>query len=471
MQTDCTVIGADATCKEAVDRLRVGSSTCAIVNDGAGCPVGIITEQDVVNRIAFKAEPLAPVTQAMTAPVQTIHGDEFLFHAIAAMRRGDIRHLPVVDGNNALIGVLRLKDALFETTPKLMADIDTLAGDGGKAGLNAIKGGLGAIAGQMLDDGIPVPEIQALLSEVNNDVYRRITDLTLDDMAASGLGKAPVAFSVIIMGSGGRGENFIHPDQDNGLILADYPDEDHDRIDGWFMEFSQRLTLALDQAGFPLCRGAVMGTNPLWRKTISQWKAQFNIWVAARSVASLRFCDILFDFRSIWGEQALARELRHHVLGMISNTPSFLRDLADEAKAAGVALGFFDRFILVPDTDVHKGTLNLKQSGTLPLIEAVRIIALRDGVDALSTLGRMACLAETGYLAHDEHDYLVGAYQHLCWLIMRHQIGCARDGMEISYYMSPDELTRREKDMLVDGLKAIRQFRDRVQAELSGNIF
>ncbi|MGY9006436.1 MAG: hypothetical protein ACKVJQ_10180 [Alphaproteobacteria bacterium] len=66
-----------------------------------------------------------------------------------------------------------------------MADIDTLAGDGGKAGLNAIKGGLGAIAGQMLDDGIPLPEIQALLSEVNNDVYRRITDLTLVEIASN----------------------------------------------------------------------------------------------------------------------------------------------------------------------------------------------------------------------------------------------------------------------------------------------
>lgn len=96
---------------------------------------------------------------------------------------------------------------------------------------------------------------------------------------------------------------------------------------------------------------------------------------------------------------------------------------------------------------------------------------LREGVEALSTLGRMDSLAEAGYLDHDEHDYLGGAYHHLCRLILRHQVAAARDGQEVSYYVAPERLTRREKDMLVDGLKAIRRFRDRVRAELTGDIF
>ena len=31
------------------------------------------------------------------------------------------------------------------------------------------------------------------------------------------------------MGSGGRGESYLFPDQDNGFILADYPDAEHTR--------------------------------------------------------------------------------------------------------------------------------------------------------------------------------------------------------------------------------------------------
>ncbi len=471
MGADCGALRPGATCGEAVARLRQGTGTCVVVTDEAAVPVGIVTEQDVVRRMTFAAEPGRSIADFMTTPVETIGAEEFLFHAIATMRRLDIRHLPVVDGTGALVGVARLKDALFETDHRLMEEIDALAGDGGLAGLGAVKAGLAAIAGRWLDDGIAVPEIQALLTEVNNDVYRRVTDLVIGDMAASGFGAPPVEFSVIIMGSGGRGENFIHPDQDNGLILADYPDQDHDFVDRWFMEFAGRLTVALDGAGFPLCRGHVMATNPVWRKTISQWKAQVGIWVAAQSAASLRFSDILFDFRPVWGPVLLAQDLRRHILDTIAANPSFLRELTVESETAGVALGFFDRFILVADDELHQGTINLKQSGVGPLIEAVRIIALRDGVAALSTLGRMEALAEAGTLDHDEHDYLAGAYQHLCGLILRHQVAAAREGREVSYYVAPEQLTSRDKDMLVDGLKAIRRFCDRVHAELTGDIF
>ncbi len=471
MGSDCAEVAIGARCQETVDRLRAGDATCVVVVDEGRRPVGIVTERDVVRRIAFLVAGDTPVADIMTAPVKTISGNEFLFHAIAIMRRADIRHVPVIDDGGGLVGVLRLKDALFETDRRLMVEIDTLVATGGIEGFAGVKAALPAMAGRLMNDGVPVPEIQALLTEVNNDLYRRIADLTLEEMAAAGRGPAPVDFSIIVMGSGGRGENFIHPDQDNGLILADYPDAQHNSIDAWFVDFSCRLTEALDRVGFPLCKGHVMATNPVWRKTVSQWKRQFDNWVGDASAVSLRFCDILFDFRTVWGNASLGQELRRHVLERVRANRPFLRAMEEEAEGAGVALGFFDRFILVRDDDLHEGTINLKQSGLLPLIEAVRIIALRDGVDALSTLGRMDALAEQGYLAPDEHDYLNGAYQHLCRLILGHQVAKDEAGGEVSYYVSPDALTRREKDMLVDGLKAIRRLRGRVRAELTGDIF
>lgn len=469
MRPDCASLPADATCGAAVASLRDGSDTCVVVIDEAGRPLGILTEQDVARRIAFLARLDQPVGEAMTAPVQTVRADEFLFQAVAAMRRLDIRHLPVVDGEGALVGVLRLKDALFESDARLMEEIDALAGEDGMDGLAAVKGRLAGIAGGLIDDGVPVPEIQALLTEVNNDVYRRVTDLVLDDMAAGERGAPPLEFAVIVMGSGGRGENFIFPDQDNGLILADQGDGA--AADAWFVDFARRLTRALDTVGFPLCRGDVMATNPVWRQPLAGWKDQFSSWVAKGSAETLRYCDIISDFRAVWGAEGLARTLRRHMLDTVKANRSFLRGLATESEVAGVALGFFDRFILVRDDELHQGTLNLKQSGLLPLVEAVRIVAFRDGIAAPSTLGRIDALAETGYLDRDEQDYLSGAYHHLAGLILRHQVAAARAGGEVSYYVDPERLTRREKDMLVDCFKAIRRFRDRVRAELTGDIF
>ena len=162
-----------------------------------------------------------------------------------------------------------------------------------------------------------MPEIQALLTAVNNDVYRRVTDLVVDDMAADGKGAPPLKFAVIVMGSGGRGENFIFPDQDNGLILADRQGGTGEAAEAWFLDFAYRLTQALDTVGFPLCRGDVMATNPVWRKPLAQWKSQFGSWVADGTAESLRYCDIVSDFRAVWGAEDLAQTLRRHMLDTV----------------------------------------------------------------------------------------------------------------------------------------------------------
>ncbi|MCZ6886094.1 MAG: CBS domain-containing protein, partial [Alphaproteobacteria bacterium] len=219
MRADCAEVATGATCQETVARLRTGDATSVVVVDEAHRPVGIVTEQDVARRITFVVAGDAPIADIMTAPVKTISGDEFLFHAIAMMRRFNIRHVPVIDNGDDLVGILRLKDALFETDKRLMVEIDTLVAAGGIEGFAGVKAALAGMAGRLLEDGVPVPEIQALLTEVNNDLYRRIAELTLDEMVGAGRGAPPVDFSIIVMGSGGRGENFIHPDQDNGLIL------------------------------------------------------------------------------------------------------------------------------------------------------------------------------------------------------------------------------------------------------------
>ena len=465
-------VPTSADCAAAIAAMREGdSSSVTIVNEHQR-PVGILTEQDVARRIAFNMPGNTPAATVMTTPALTISEDELLFHAIAVMRRRNIRHMPVVDGDTGVLtGVLRLKDALFSTDETLMNQIDILTRDNDIEGFKAIKKAQVDLAAQLIDDCIPVPEILALLTQINSDIYHRVVDCTIEYMKKMGRGGPPVEFSAIVMGSGGRGENFIFPDQDNGLILADYPDDQHTEIDAWFADFSDSMTQTLDQVGFPLCNGYVMATNPLWRKTESQWKNQIEIWAKKRTTTALRLCDILFDFRSVWGENGFAVNIRRHITEIVGKNVSFLRDMEEEDKDAGVALGFFDRFITAKDDEEHKGMVNLKQSGSLPLIEAVRIISLREGFDVLSTLGRIDKLFEAGYLDRHEHDYLSGAYHHIVDQIQRSQIADFRKGGKVSYYIYPDSLTKRETDILKDSFKAIRSFRSRVRGEFTGDIF
>jgi len=93
---------------------------CIIVVDKAGKPSGIITERDIVERVASKN--LVPsdvkVTDAMSKPIIGVLPSTRVNDAAKQMNQSKIRRLAVIDGGK-LVGILTMKDIL-EVTPALM---------------------------------------------------------------------------------------------------------------------------------------------------------------------------------------------------------------------------------------------------------------------------------------------------------------------------------------------------------------
>jgi signal-transduction protein with cAMP-binding, CBS, and nucleotidyltransferase domain len=456
---------------QAVDSLARAASDIVVVVDAGGIPRGVLTEQDVARRVTFRLDRDSPLDAVMGRPVRVIRANDLMFHAIARMRRAGLRHMPVVDDSDRLVGMLTLDGALARINGQLVGQIESLSQPDTPAGMAEVRAAQLEVAEQLLADGAPTPEIQALVSHINNDVYRRMVRHCAGAMEDDGLGAPPREFCLIVMGSGGRRESYLNPDQDNGLIIADYPDAEHDRIDGYFSELAGRVTQAMAGAGMPLCNGYVMAVNPLWRKTASQWRAQMNYWLGRRNPAALRLSDIFFDFHGVAGERRMATELRQYITDRLRNNRSFIREMFLQDEHFGVALGLFNRFILEKEDKGHRGELNLKITGTLPLVDGIRALALLHGVPETGTLARIAKLREQAVLDKDEADYLSGAFHHISHLLLRQQLADQREGKAVSNYVHPATLTDREDDMLVDALKAIRDLRDRLRSDLSGELF
>ncbi len=112
------------------------------------------------------------------------------------------------------------------------------------------------LAERLLADDVPAPEIQALIADINNDIHRRVLRLLEAELAGEGRGPPPVAYACIVMGSGGRGESLLFPDQDHGFVLADYPDERHGEIDPWFIALPDASRQALAGLHFPCATAA-----------------------------------------------------------------------------------------------------------------------------------------------------------------------------------------------------------------------
>ncbi len=463
---------ATASLADLVDRMAESDSSRVLVVADRGRLVGLVTAKDVATRVALQREGPEPITTAMTSPVQTIGADVPLYRAMAHMRRTGRRRLPVVDGENRPVGLLDLGDALVVAVAPMVRGLDRLRSEETLESLRDIRAAQVDLAEALLQDRGAAADVQALLTEINRDVHRQVIARALAAMADDGWGAPPVPFAAIIMGSGGRGENFLRPDQDNGFILEDYPDSAHRRIDPFFIELAGRMVGDLHAVGIPHCPGHVMATNPLWRKTRSQWRRQVQLWGRKRKLIAVRQADIFFDFQPVYGEAALARELRRSVTGLTKNNPAFIRDMhIQEAPHLGVALGLFGSLRTEKDPRARERRLNLKLSGTLPLVQSVRILALREGLSETGTLDRIEALHERGVLDRNEHDSLTGGYDLIATLLLRRQIADVRAGREPGSQISIEDLTPWHRDLLVSSLKAIAALGRRIHIELTGEIF
>ncbi len=452
---------------EAITGLAAADGSAALVVDDAGRLIGILTEHDIARRVALRLPPDAPVAQAMTAPVKAVEANDRLYRAIGRMRRERLRHMPVVDADRRPVGMLDLHAALATAACRIVTQIDRLTREASVDGLAEVKRAQAELAQDLLDDNLPAPEIQALVTQINLDIHRNLLEAAIAQLHAEGWGTLPVPMTLLVMGSGGRGENFLFPDQDNGFILADYPDAEHARIDAWFVALAERFTRTLDRVGFPLCKGHVMATNPLWRKTATQWRDQVWLWGERRSPVAVLFADIFLDFTPVWGDAAAAQTLRGEVAAMLARYPALLRAMAEDETRRGVALGLFGGLKIEGDAP-HPGRVDLKLHGTLPLVGAVRLFALREGLAETGTLPRLAALAARGIVGADDAERLARAFAIVTLVLLRQQLADLQAGRNVGNHVDPATLSGVERDDLVDALKAIDRLRKRARADFTG---
>ncbi|MHA1599767.1 MAG: CBS domain-containing protein, partial [Alphaproteobacteria bacterium] len=111
MRTPPVAVADDTDVAGLLGRMAAAKATSALIVDSDGRLTGIITEQDVTRRIALRCAGTESVRSVMTTPVETVADDDYLYAAIARMRRFDWRHMPVVDADNKPVGTIVLDDA------------------------------------------------------------------------------------------------------------------------------------------------------------------------------------------------------------------------------------------------------------------------------------------------------------------------------------------------------------------------
>jgi CBS domain-containing protein len=446
-----------------VARMRDAGEAAALITDAHGRAASVLTAEDLLERAIFMLEPHQPVSAALRRRVPPLHEQDRLYRALAEMRRQRRDCLPVVDGAGRPIGLIRMETVLGSGFGGLLGELDLAVTSESRPPSPDARAAQASLAAALLAMGEPAMEVIALMNALNDHVAAVVLRQAVAGMAEAGWGGPPVSFAALVMGSAGRGESLLHPDQDNGFILADHADVDHESIDRFFIELAQRFTRGLEQAGFPLCEGDVMATNPLWRKALARWQVQVNGWVRARGNQEIMFTDIFFDFRAISGPPELAAALRRHVTMAARDNLPFLAQISWLQKDHVSSVDLFGQ--LIARDDAEKDAIDLKLRGTKPLVEIVRLLALKNGVEATGTTARLVALAEAGILAGEDAGRLREDVAFLLELLLRHQIERISARRVPDNCIKPGSLNRPERERLVQVFRDIDRWRQRLVAD------
>jgi CBS domain-containing protein len=117
-----------ATLAEAVEALRRhGVGALVVSSDGARIE-GILSERDVVRRLAAEGAAAleGTVARAMTVDVTTCVGDDDVEQLMHTMTDRRIRHLPVLSPDGSLGGIVSIGDVVKSRLNKLESENQAL---------------------------------------------------------------------------------------------------------------------------------------------------------------------------------------------------------------------------------------------------------------------------------------------------------------------------------------------------------
>ncbi|NWL89422.1 signal transduction protein [Paenibacillus sp. 79R4] len=240
-----------------------------------------------------------------------------------------------------------------------------------------------------------VEEGNRQIAQIHREVMCRALTLCEATCIQEGLGPPPVPYAFIALGSAGREEQTLWSDQDHALVIGA---GDGQQVDFYYERFAAILVRILEEAGYPPCPGKVMISNPLWRRTLASWQQMLSDWREELGWEQVRYLMIAADMRLITGDAGLFAQLRANIDEVLGSSAEHEQDLVLAVlrgtvrhKAALNVLGQ----VITERNGEHAGDFDVKYGLYLPIVNAVRFLAVEHGVvSSNSTLDRLRRLYE-----------------------------------------------------------------------------
>ena len=439
----------ETSIQRTAELMREAKASCAVVTNGGGRAVGIVTETDLATKVVAAGKPTSDaIGSIMSSPVESIRDSEPSFQAMMQMLSRNIHHV-LVTREGLPHSVLTTHDLMLlqgRSPLVLSRDIDRQTT---VEGVVAAQERILALIPLLIREGAKASHIGHVIAEINDHVVNKLIKI-----AEEKVGPPPCAYCWITLGSEGRREQTFKTDQDNGLIYADLPDDEQPEAYQYFRTLAKTASEYMARCGYPPCHGGYTVVNARWRQPVDVWRSYFSEWITDPEQHTALHGLIFFDMRPVYGDFRLFEQVREYVNTLLKSAGFFKSILAYVSILQKPPLSLFRNFIVERNGE-HKDALDLKMYGTAPIVNLARLFAVDAQVNATGTLARLSALRDVGYGDVTMLTDLMEASEFLMMLRLQHQVEQALEKKTVSNHVNPESLSHLQRALLKEAFQSI----------------
>lgn len=126
--TDVITVTREAPVTDVIRMLTEHNVGALVVTDAAGEIAGIVSERDIVHQLARagRATLEMAVDEAMTADVLRCTPEDTADDVMQTMTQRRLRHLPVVDDNGRMVGIVSIGDVVKSRIDDLKTQAESM---------------------------------------------------------------------------------------------------------------------------------------------------------------------------------------------------------------------------------------------------------------------------------------------------------------------------------------------------------
>lgn len=328
--------------------------------------------------------------------------------------------------------------------------------------LRGLAHGLRTAAVALHDAHVGPTQASTVVSTLADSLTRRAIELSISE-----LGPPPCPLSWVALGSHGRREPVPGSDMDSALTWDG--DEGDAEAKSYMLSLGSRVCEVLALCGLVADERGATAAQDLFVRPVSGWRRLIRESInEPRANKGLIVISLFLDGR-VLHQGGDAPEL-HQEFQAASGRRGLLRLMLSLALANRPPVGRL-RNLVVESSGEHRGLLDIKHGGLLPVTSIARYASLAAGtIGPRSTPERLRAADAAGTLASDFARTLSEAFKLFQGFRLDHQVQQIRCGIESDDYLDPEAMDPPQRRHLRDAFREVRAVQKKLDRQLSGEI-